>query len=75
VQLDDDAFRTVFRASPIKRIKRHRFIRNVLIALANAGLEDARAPMLMLCNDPHPVIADTARWALAQLDNKTKPPQ
>ena len=35
--LDDAAFRTLFSGSPVKRIGRDRFLRNVLIAAGNSG--------------------------------------
>jgi epoxyqueuosine reductase len=65
--LDDAAFRARFSGSPIKRIGRNRFVRNVVYAIGNSGAaplaENARA----LCDDPDPVVADAARWALARL--------
>jgi epoxyqueuosine reductase len=66
--LDDAAFRTMFSASPIKRIGRGRFVRNVLIAIGNAGdralLPAARARL----DDPDPVVADAAAWAVQRLE-------
>ncbi len=65
--LDDAAFRARFAGSPIKRIGRNRFIRNVLIAIGNSGdtalLPAARA----LCEDADPAVADAAAWAMEQL--------
>ena len=67
--LDDTAFRQVFSGSPIKRIGRDRFIRNVLIAIGNAGnlalIEDSVLPHL---DDPEPVVRGAAIWALSRLD-------
>jgi len=68
VGLTDEEFRTLFRASPVKRIKRHRFIRNVLIAIANGRHRDLRDKVVALQDDEHPVIAETARWTLSILD-------
>jgi epoxyqueuosine reductase len=65
--LDDAAFREMFAGSPIKRIGRNRMIRNCLIAVGNSGdvaLASAVRPHL---DDPDPVIAEAAEWALAQL--------
>ncbi len=66
--LDDAGFRTMFSASPIKRIGRGRFVRNVLIAIGNAGdrtlLPAARARL----DDPDPVVADAAAWAVQRLE-------
>ncbi len=67
VTLDDAAFRKLFAKSPIKRIGRDRFIRNVLIAIGNT--EDASyAPLITpLLNDPNEIISETAQWALSSL--------
>ena len=65
--LDDAGFRQMFAGSPIKRIGRDRFIRNCLIAAGNsreARLGDNVRP---LADDPDPVVADAARWALDRL--------
>ncbi|KFE36799.1 tRNA epoxyqueuosine(34) reductase QueG [Thioclava atlantica] len=65
--LDDAAFRARFAGSPIKRIGRDRFLRNVLYAIGNSG-----DPALAAAARPHlgaedPVVAEAARWALARL--------
>ena len=65
--LDDAAFRTLFTASPIKRIGRTRFIRNVLIAAGNSGQEALVEPVRILLNDPEPLIRGAAIWALSRL--------
>jgi epoxyqueuosine reductase len=66
-QLDDAAFRELFSGSPIKRIGRNRFVRNVLIALGNGG-DKAPIPIIEgLRDDEDPVIRDAAEWALGRL--------
>jgi epoxyqueuosine reductase len=65
--LDDAAFRALFTASPIKRIGRNRFVRNVLIAIGNSATPALRATAQALCEDADPVVADTARWASERL--------
>lgn len=67
-QLDDAGFRTLFSGSPIKRIGRDRFVRNVLYAIGNSGTPDLRIVAAGLAEDPDPVVAEAARWAVAQLD-------
>lgn len=65
--LDDRAFRTLFSGSPIKRIGRDRFVRNVLIAAGNAqdpALVEQIEPLL---DDPAPTVRGAAIWAIAQL--------
>ena len=65
--LDDAGFRRHFSGSPIKRIGRDRFIRNVLIAIGNSA-EPALLPQARtLCADSNPVVAEAAAWAVAQL--------
>ncbi|SCB57824.1 epoxyqueuosine reductase [Rhizobium aethiopicum] len=65
--LDDPAFRAFFSGSPVKRIGRDRFIRNVLIAAGNSG-EKALIPQCrMLAGDVSPVVRGMAIWALSRL--------
>ncbi|MFY0308455.1 tRNA epoxyqueuosine(34) reductase QueG [Leisingera sp. D0M16] len=65
--LDDAAFRAMFSGSPIKRIGRDRFVRNVLYAIGNSGLVDLREVARGLAEDPDPAVADAARWAVQRL--------
>ena len=65
--LDDAGFRALFAGGPIKRIGRDRFVRNVLIAIGNSGTAGLRPAAVKLCDDPDPVVADAARWAVARL--------
>ncbi|MGH7118517.1 MAG: tRNA epoxyqueuosine(34) reductase QueG [Acetobacteraceae bacterium] len=65
--LDDTGFRSRFSASPIKRIGRGRFVRNVLIAIGNSGDGKLASAARPLVSDPDPVVADAARWALSRL--------
>lgn len=66
--LDKAGFRQVFTASPVKRIGRERFIRNVLIAIGNSRDEGLFEPARALLDDPSPVIRGAAVWALSRLD-------
>jgi len=66
--LDDAGFRAFFRASPIKRIGRDRFIRNVLIALGNGGDRGAVEAVERLLDDPSALVRGAAVWALSRLD-------
>ncbi|MBY5715917.1 tRNA epoxyqueuosine(34) reductase QueG [Rhizobium leguminosarum] len=65
--LDDAAFRAFFSGSPVKRIGRDRFIRNVLIAAGNSGDKVLVGPCRLLSDDPSPVVRGMAVWALSQL--------
>jgi epoxyqueuosine reductase len=65
--LDDPGFRARFAGSPIKRIGRNRFVRNVLYAIGNSDLKDLRPVAALLLNDPDPAVADAAGWAMERL--------
>lgn len=67
--LDDAGFREVFSGSPIKRIGRDRFVRNVLIAIGNSGDPGLIEPsVIVLLDDPEPSVRGAAIWALSRLD-------
>jgi len=70
--LDDAGFREFFSGSPIKRIGRDRFIRNVLIAIGNSGDPALAAVADPLRQDPSAIVAEAADWAVAQLVLSTK---
>jgi epoxyqueuosine reductase len=65
--LDDEAFRALFTKSPVKRIGRDRFVRNVLIAIGNSGDRDLAIAAERLLGDASPLVRGAAVWALAQL--------
>jgi epoxyqueuosine reductase len=66
-RLDDSAFRTLFAKSPVKRIGRNRFVRNVLIAIGNADNADLAIEAERLLDDESPLVRGAAVWALSQL--------
>jgi epoxyqueuosine reductase len=68
--LDDAAFRARFSGSPIKRIGRDRFVRNVAYAIGNSGDPALIATVSPLVDDPDPAVADAARWAILKLKEK-----
>ena len=66
--LDDATFRALFSGSPIKRIGRDRFVRNVLVAIGNSRDPALRPVAQSLAEDPDPAVADAARWAAQRLE-------
>jgi epoxyqueuosine reductase len=66
--LNDADFRTRFSGSPIKRIGRNRFIRNVIYAIGNSGDKTLQLILPPHFNDPDPVISDAAHWAFERLE-------
>lgn len=67
--LDNEGFQQRFAHSPVKRIRRGRFLRNVCVAAGNWGSETAVAPLVNLLQDPEPLIRGHAAWALHQIDH------
>ena len=67
VRLDDASFRELFRASPVKRIGRDRFVRNVLIAIGNSGDAALARDAEDLLGDASPLVRAMAVWALSRL--------
>lgn len=70
LELDDDGFRALFAKSPVKRIKRNRFLRNVCVALGNTGDLDDVPALEKAAADPDPLIAEHAAWAVGQLRHR-----
>ncbi|MEJ6389863.1 tRNA epoxyqueuosine(34) reductase QueG [Gymnodinialimonas ulvae] len=66
-RLDDAGFRALFSGSPIKRIGRDRFVRNVLYAIGNSGKPALADAARGLVDDPDEAVADAARWAVERL--------
>ena len=66
-QLDDAGFRARFAGSPIKRIGRDRFVRNVLYAIGNSGVAALAGVATDMQNDPDSTVADAAVWAATRL--------
>ena len=66
-RLDDAAFRALFAKSPVKRIGRDRFIRNVLIAIGNSGDAALADEAGRLLDDGNALVRGAAVWALSQL--------
>src|SRR4029453_1938350 len=67
LSLSDDNFRVVFRNSPIKRIKRRGFLRNVCVALGNVGEPSDLPALERAAGDPEPLIPEHAKWAIQKI--------
>ncbi len=66
-KLDDAGFRARFAGSPIKRIGRDKFVRNVLYAIGNSDQAALAEVATGLVDDSDPAVADAARWAVERL--------
>jgi len=67
--LDDPGFRAMFAGSPVKRIGRDRFVRNVMVAIGNSGEGALRGTAQGLCEDADATVAEAARWAARRLED------
>jgi epoxyqueuosine reductase len=67
LKLNDAEFRNLFRNSPIKRIKRRGFLRNVCVALGNIGTPDDLPALEQAARDPESLVAEHAQWAIHQI--------
>lgn len=72
IGLDDAGFRALFSGSPVKRIGRDRFIRNVLIAAGNSGEMALASQVRTLLGDASPLVRGAAVWALSRLLSATE---
>jgi len=68
--LSESEFRDLFRDTPVSRAKYRGFLRNVAVAMGNAGLEKFRGQLEKLAASTDAIIAEHARWALEQLSQK-----
>ncbi|WP_193212096.1 tRNA epoxyqueuosine(34) reductase QueG [Luteolibacter marinus] len=71
--LTDDGFRALFSKSPIKRIKRPRFLRNTCVVLGNTGTAEDLPALEAAAADPDPLIAEHARWAVRKISERVDP--
>ena len=69
--LDNAAFKSRFAGTPILRTKRKGLLRNVCVALGNLGEETALPALRRAAEDPEPLIAEHARWAIEQIQNRS----
>lgn len=65
--IDDQQFRQIFAGSPVKRIGRNRFVRNVAIAIGNSDDQNLRLVADVLRHDQDPVVAEAGTWASERL--------
>src|SRR5438309_2137791 len=72
LKLSDTEFRNLFRDSPIKRIKRRGFLRNVCVALGNIGTRDDLPALQRAASDSERLIAEHAVWAIGRIQERCR---
>jgi epoxyqueuosine reductase len=70
LQIDEAGFQSRFAGTPILRVKRRGLLRNVCVALGNVGDASALPHLQKAANDPEPLIAAHATWAIAQIQSR-----
>ncbi len=70
LQLDNAGFKSRFAGSPILRTKRRGLLRNVCVALGNAGAAAALPALEKATHDAEPLIAEHARWAMSRIEGR-----
>lgn len=71
LSLDEAGFKKRFAGTPALRAKRRGLLRNVCVALGNVGSESALPALERATHDPGPLIAEHARWAIKQIQERT----
>ena len=71
--LDNAGFKTRFAGTAILRTKRKGLLRNVCVALGNIGHVTALPALQKAAEDPEPLIAEHARWAIEQIQARSVP--
>ena len=69
-EINEVEFKKMFSDSPIKRIGRNQFIRNVLIAMGNSSSKSMLPCVVKLINDDSSLVRVAAIWALGKLSKQ-----
>ena len=74
LRLDEAAFKSLFRGSPILRAKRRGFLRNVCVALGNKGTACDLPALRIASGDHEPLVREHAQWAIARIEARATAP-
>lgn len=70
LELDEARFNALFAGSPIRRLKRSRFLRNVCVVLGNIGTAADLAALEAAATEPDPLIREHAAWAIDEIQSR-----
>jgi epoxyqueuosine reductase len=65
--MDDEAFRTAFKGSPMKRAKLRGLKRNAAVVLGNVGTSDDVPALVAALEDPELLVRRHSAWALERV--------
>ncbi len=68
---DDARFREFFHGTPIHRLKRRGWLRNVCVALGNLGDRSALPALRRAMDDAEPLVREHAAWAVDRLTSSS----
>jgi len=69
---DDATFRDQFRGTPIFRLKRGRWLRNICVVLGNIGTKKDLPALENSCSDADLMVREHAVWAVRQIESRNK---
>jgi epoxyqueuosine reductase len=67
LSLDEAGFKRPFAGTPMRRAKHRGLLRNACVALGNIADTTALPVLQRAAADPEPLLAEHARWAIAQI--------
>jgi len=71
--ITENEFRDMFQGTPIDRAKYSGFLRNVAIAMGNAGQPKFQPALERLASSSDPVVSEHAKWALSGVGLPARP--
>jgi epoxyqueuosine reductase len=71
LEWDEQTFRAFFAGTPVLRLKRRGWLRNVCVALGNTGDASSLPALQKALEDPEALVREHARWAIEQINRRT----
>ena len=68
---DDQRFRSEFRGTPVFRLKRNRWLRNISVVLGNIGTAEDLAALEKASQEADPLVREHAHWAVQRIRGRT----
>ena len=71
LQWDEATFQSRMQGSPMRRLKLHRFKRNICVVLGNVGGRDALPVLQRTIESESELVADHANWAIQRIRSRS----
>lgn len=69
---DEATFRARMQGSPMRRLKLHRFQRNLCVVLGNVGAPEDLPAIRVVAASQNAMVAEHADWAIGQIESRSK---